>query len=248
MVHVERAVRPVRAAEARKLRMRQELLAHLEAACEEEHARLGDREAAQAEAVRRFGDPAAVTAELQASVPLLERVLYTPVPVSALSRVLAPLVARRPAESAARFAIRVSLLWAAFGLLATSLSALPRLTSVTLDPAEATVSAHCLGAVGAAAFVFMLLICAMGREVSGRLVPAAALRAAGFGLGAAMVHVLSIPAGLRLILGEVPFAPERVVNWVVATGLMVLFVAVVLRLSASRRALREEWTTLEIGD
>ena len=58
MVLVERAVRPVLAGPARKLRMREELLAHLTGIYEEELARAGDEAAARAEAVRRFGDPA----------------------------------------------------------------------------------------------------------------------------------------------------------------------------------------------
>ena len=69
MVHVERAVRPVRARPARKLKMRQELLAHLAGIYDEELARRGDPAAARAEALRRFGDPAALTRELQDSVP-----------------------------------------------------------------------------------------------------------------------------------------------------------------------------------
>ena len=41
MVHVERAVRPVRANPARKFKMRQELLAHLTGIYDEELARSG---------------------------------------------------------------------------------------------------------------------------------------------------------------------------------------------------------------
>lgn len=70
---VERAVRPVLAGPKRKLRMREELLAHLHGVYDEELARLNDEPAARAEAVRRFGDPAALTADQQQSVSFRER-------------------------------------------------------------------------------------------------------------------------------------------------------------------------------
>ncbi len=73
MILVERTVRPVFAGPRRKLRMREELLAHLEGVYADELARGGDRTAAEAEAVRRFGDPAALAAELQQSVSSRDR-------------------------------------------------------------------------------------------------------------------------------------------------------------------------------
>lgn len=73
MVLVERAVRPVEAGPKKKTRMREEMLVHLTGVYEEELARLGDEQAARAEAVRRFGDPAALTAELQASTTFQDR-------------------------------------------------------------------------------------------------------------------------------------------------------------------------------
>ncbi|QJW94915.1 permease prefix domain 1-containing protein [Frigoriglobus tundricola] len=74
MVLVERAVRPVPAGPKRKLRMREELLAHLASIYEEELARRCDAPAARTEAVRRFGDPAVLTDDLRASVTLRDRV------------------------------------------------------------------------------------------------------------------------------------------------------------------------------
>jgi hypothetical protein len=78
MIHVERIVRPVRAMERRKLQMRWELLAHLQAALEEE--RSGGREAPTAwEMARgRLGGPEDLTRELQKSVPFLERLAVWP--------------------------------------------------------------------------------------------------------------------------------------------------------------------------
>jgi hypothetical protein len=80
MVHVERAVRPVRANERRKLAMRRELLAHLTAIYDEEKARHSDDPAALRAALERFGEPAVLTRDLQAAVPLAERLLNVPIP------------------------------------------------------------------------------------------------------------------------------------------------------------------------
>lgn len=83
MTHVERIVRPVRA-DWSKLRMRRELLAHLQASYEEERARGLDHPAAVAAAKRRIGDPAALTAQLQDSVSRFERFAVSPLPGSRL--------------------------------------------------------------------------------------------------------------------------------------------------------------------
>jgi hypothetical protein len=66
---VERAVQSVRASEYRKRRMREELLSHVTAVFEEEAARLGDEQAALEQTAQRFGNPADLTGQLQASVP-----------------------------------------------------------------------------------------------------------------------------------------------------------------------------------
>jgi ATP-dependent Clp protease ATP-binding subunit ClpC len=66
---VERAVRPVRASIFRKRKMREELLAHVTAVFEEEVGRLGDERIALERAEQRFGNPAELTGQLQASIP-----------------------------------------------------------------------------------------------------------------------------------------------------------------------------------
>jgi hypothetical protein len=83
MTHVERIVRPIRA-DWSKLRFRRELLAHLQASYDEERARGLDEASAVAAAKRRLGDPAALTAQLQASVSRFERLAVTPFPGSPL--------------------------------------------------------------------------------------------------------------------------------------------------------------------
>ena len=77
MIHVERIVRPLRASQRRKLRMRRELLAHLTAALEEERTCSPDEAGAIAAAKQRLGDPAALARQLEQSVPRVERLMYT---------------------------------------------------------------------------------------------------------------------------------------------------------------------------
>ncbi|HEX4609639.1 MAG TPA: permease prefix domain 1-containing protein [Urbifossiella sp.] len=100
MVVVERAVRPVQAGPKKLLRVREELLAHLTSIYEEELARRGDESAARAEAVRRFGDPGALTVELRQSVTWSDRI----------DARLTRMYGWRPGDSAARYSARLALM------------------------------------------------------------------------------------------------------------------------------------------
>jgi ATP-dependent Clp protease ATP-binding subunit ClpC len=66
---VERAVRPIRAGTTRKRKMREELLAHVSAVFDEEAKLGGDEAAALVRTSQRFGNPAELTRQLQATVP-----------------------------------------------------------------------------------------------------------------------------------------------------------------------------------
>ena len=79
MIHVERIVRPLRG-DLSKLRMRRELLAHLQAAYDQERSAGRSPDDALAEAKRRLGDPASLATELQASMPWYETLGTTPFP------------------------------------------------------------------------------------------------------------------------------------------------------------------------
>ena len=74
---IEQLVESIRASGRRRAVMREEILAHLSQAYGEELARCGDESAAQEESLRRFGDLNEVRRQLQASVPLSERWLFT---------------------------------------------------------------------------------------------------------------------------------------------------------------------------
>ncbi|MCX5771447.1 MAG: permease prefix domain 1-containing protein [Candidatus Hydrogenedentes bacterium] len=81
-VHVERIVRPIRATAGRKNKMREELLAHLMQKAEALMAKGADEATACAQAIEQLGGPAALRADLQATVPALERLACLPLPAS----------------------------------------------------------------------------------------------------------------------------------------------------------------------
>jgi hypothetical protein len=72
---VERAVRPVRASTLRKRKMREELLAHVSGVFEEESAVLEDDRAALERTALRFGNPTAVTNQLQETVSVGDSIM-----------------------------------------------------------------------------------------------------------------------------------------------------------------------------
>ncbi|HSZ55207.1 MAG TPA: hypothetical protein VK797_06070 [Tepidisphaeraceae bacterium] len=64
---VERCLQPVHVSAVRKASRREELLAHVLGVFEVEYGKYGDESRALKETLRRFGDPAALSDELQAS-------------------------------------------------------------------------------------------------------------------------------------------------------------------------------------
>jgi hypothetical protein len=127
---VERVVGPIRASRRRKDGMRQELLAHLQARFEEELAEGNGKAEAAHRAVKRFGAPDALRAELQASVPLFEQTLYAHVPFSGRLQAFRRYLRRREGESAAHHAGRAAL---SMGLTVLVLDALTVAPLVALD-------------------------------------------------------------------------------------------------------------------
>jgi hypothetical protein len=109
MILVERVVRPLTLPLNRRKRVRSELLDHLQAIHAEELARDGDEAAALARTAQRFGDPAALTGELRATIPWWV----------CWSGWLYRTTARRPKESVFWFTTRLLAFWMfAFPLLA----------------------------------------------------------------------------------------------------------------------------------
>ena len=99
---VERAVRPVQASISCKRKMREELLAHVSGAFEDELAHLQDEHAALERTLVRFGNPTEVMSELQDSVPVSDRLRW--------------FWEGRPGESTLRCALRYVSMQAAVGL------------------------------------------------------------------------------------------------------------------------------------
>ena len=114
-IHVERVVRPIRAAVGRKNKMREELLAHLVQKTQALMAAGADDSTACAEAIEQLGDPAALRADLQATVPALERLAYLPFPDFGFFDAY---FEKEDGESALHFAIvRTALIAATLGVL-----------------------------------------------------------------------------------------------------------------------------------
>ncbi|TWT74495.1 hypothetical protein Pla123a_33180 [Posidoniimonas polymericola] len=70
---VERAVRPVRSETMHKLRLREELYAHLQDAYQQECNAGREPEEAQRRSIARMGDPAELTAQMQSTISVRER-------------------------------------------------------------------------------------------------------------------------------------------------------------------------------
>ena len=121
---VERVVRPVAAGPRRKQRMREELLAHLTGIYEEELAKLGAAPAAQSETVRRFGEPAMLTADLQHSVSWRDKI------DARLNRAFG----WRPGESPVRLSARLAGLTALLILMFLALTLMGAKVGRTDDP------------------------------------------------------------------------------------------------------------------
>jgi hypothetical protein len=229
--------------------MREELLAHLTSIYEEELASRSDPAVARAEALRRFGDPAALTRALQDSVPALERILHTPIPglnwMSAIQR----LNARRPGESDSHYAMR-SAVWQ--GIVLTSAAVPFGLIRIAgsgwaLGSSELGVMAGCLVALAVINSAFLYLVAGMARAVRGDLTPSALVRPAGYWAGAVAVGLASATVSVRLLLGkENPHS--RVLVVAVALAMVLLGIAAVVRLDAVMKRRQSEWTALEISE
>jgi hypothetical protein len=242
MIMVERAVRPVRAGGARKLRMRQELLAHLTERFEAERARLGDDAAALDETTRRFGDPAEVTRELQSVVPVYERILSTPIPGLHQLERRALWGARRwrfSATSVAALGAGVTFL-AFLPLYAARLSELRDWARITLFLGGIAVQ------IGGAFLVNYLLfrLCASTITSGWRETARSML---SYGAAIVVVQVLAAQVLYSYVFGEHDSGLTRLPQVVMATVLFVVVTPLMIRFVASRWRRSNEWLSLEIG-
>jgi cation transporter-like permease len=247
MVLVERAVRPVQAGPTKKLRMREELLAHLMAIHEEELARLGEDSAARTEAIRRFGDSAALTVELQQSVKWSDRI------DARLNR----MYGWRPGESAARSAARLAglvatmiLFWMCFALAVT---AVRRPHDGTVPTSEQLVQLFGALAVCAPAAVFVMAMLTARIRDSLYGTPRSWRRVAGLaGLSLVLLPVL----GSAFSLAGLPDAGQMVKELTTTRSIVTsvggyLFVALFMVWFAWKtgpsHTRQVEWASLDIG-
>lgn len=77
MIHVERAVRPLRITQGQRGAIREELLSHLQGIYDEEFTRCGDRTEALESALKRFGPAEEVSQNLRGAMPWYSAALST---------------------------------------------------------------------------------------------------------------------------------------------------------------------------
>ena len=252
MVHVERAVRAVHASPARKRRMRQELLAHLTGLVEEEKARGGDEQEALARALQRFGDPADLSRDLQASVPRLER----------WEARMANGFLRRPGETGLQHGARLAALGAAIEFVGLNLlgNLLPLIRVAAGEKwSDVRVGLAIPGVFAGYVFLSVLLCYGVYRELAGSLGAASVLRAAAYGVGAML-------AGVALVAGSYVAQPENPLwefilrypgnplalsagAWFACLPLALALAAVlVTRVERAKARDHGDWSSLEIGE
>lgn len=251
MVLVERAVRPITAGPVHKLRMREELLAHLTGVYEQELARLGDDAAARAEAARRFGDPSELTRDLEQALTVRDR---------AVARIDG-WFGWRPGEAPWRWALRLAGLVALIvlpvivcGSVAAEVrrpddpsvppaATLLRLWAAVLACSAAGVS---LGALSAVKIRDALYGDAAARSPS-RAAGYAALLALAAPTAAAAAALIGLAGQPGALAAAVPRdAGEWLINGLASLAFPLLAVQYA-RATAAVAARRTEWARLDIG-
>jgi hypothetical protein len=234
-VLVERAVRPVRASGGRRRRMREELLAHVSGVFEEEAVRLGDDQAALARTAERFGDPAALTGQLQEAVPISD----------AIDR-FADRLWFRPGESTLRRAVRYVLV---VDLYVVLLMLVPVGFVLWADwPAGVLLyGGSALVTVSAFVFAFTFLADRLHLAVYGPVGPSwvkvvlISVAAALIFPGLAAVTLVSDTIGSLL---TAPLDPRAILGLTVS---VVVGLAAITHLTAGRLREHLEWASLDLG-
>jgi len=252
MIHVERTVRPIRAEESTKCRMREEQHAHIIAIYEEELQRTGDQKRAIELACERFGNPADLRVDLQRTVPWIEHALF--VRMDAYLR-------RRKHETVLRHAMRMA------GAVLLSYTILCVVAFATVDVLAAAgmggavarasrdfaVRTRLCGAMGLFfvinAGVFTLIGAAMRTQMeTGLLRPRSMIATSGLCL-LASASVFFTGWGLLWITLLDPGASFALLpRWFVLAGVTPFGFAVVSRLAAMDVARSRPWTSLQLDE
>jgi hypothetical protein len=255
MIHVERIVRPVRAMESRKLRMRRELLAHLESALREEQTAGGSEGEILQRAKARLGDPAALTMELQQSVPSLDRLLLHHIPVlDALeqphwSTSKEPLTGLRALDGGP---LGQALLLAGAGGVLPVLAAAVTITLL----ARRTSSGVNLGIDHPRVLIAAagLLICALPALCTNFVTAMAGLskpprwsRAVAYGAGVVAAQLLWTSLMAVAMLDLAPAAHQLLYSALLALAVLVVL-SIAARAISALRLRYDAWLTLDIGE
>lgn len=250
MIHVERAVRPVRAEHTTKCNMREELYAHLISIYDQEREQSADEETAITSACRRFGRPSELTAELQQTVPRLERVL---VPLDQWTR-------RRKQETIVRHTWRIVvaslLFYTILSVVTISACHLLANAGLGLNPARGSqlsvlirvvLALGCWFVVNCA--VFTLLGYAMRHQLEiGIFRPRSWLIAGGL---CVMAAVTAFGSGLGFLL-LMPIDPDLITTllprWLLMAGMTPLGFAAASRIAAIENVRSRPWDSLVIDE
>lgn len=251
MIHVERIVRPIRATQSRKLRMRRELLEHLEDALTQERERCPDDPAAIAQALRRLGPPAQLSAELQQSVPLLERTLLGRVGAERIhrwepraARFLFGVDRRIGAAHAAIIITAATFLPYAAGILVALRVAPADYLQAAIERPGATLLFNLLCLVLLLAF---MMVCGRLMAAIAEPTPPRPPRLLGY---AAIVVILLAVMMLACIVGLAarPVTPADLAAVTTLAAALLLTMTLLGRLVRTLRRPYDPWLTLEIAD
>jgi hypothetical protein len=236
---VERAMRPIRASMARKRKIREELLAHLVSIFEEEAERLGDEQAALAEAKQRFGDPRELSGQLQQTVPAWSR-----------CRFLLEKLRLEPGESLLHFAGK-NLLVTFVSYLLVIPPFLPRL-AVAWRVSEISTLVRILLVVGiasaAASFGSLVLVDRLARTVYGKGSERSLRKAGLYSLASLAV----LPVLTFLIYWSLPLDASIRFSYLQLSCLLAPAVPVMFLLLGRQQAeqfrYEDEWASLDIAE
>jgi hypothetical protein len=237
MMVIEKAVRPIRAGETRKLKMREELLAHLTAIYEEEHARCGDERAAVEAARQRFGDPRELAKELQESVPFMNCIPY-----------LTEKLNYQPGESLFHFIVRYMVGYA--GMLGIMMFLLlpPALLGMTRDPWHLylTIFAKSYPALLMLMVLWILLVAGMRKALFGE--DRSRGQAILYGLLSAAVMPLWAFVLYALCTGDLSGSLAHLGYTCLIAPLAPLLLVSMTRQVDREIRIRAEWAELELGE
>jgi hypothetical protein len=245
MIAVEKSVRPLRAGVRKKDRIREEMLTHLTGVYEQELARLGDAQAAQQEALRRFGAPAALTQSLEESLTREDRWNFF----------AERWVGWRSNDSATAYAFRVALAvgfsLAVFFMLMVGQAWLADVIAGSNPNSEKVLStlAAMLTIAVVDTFFFGLLYFKVRDAICGGLGASPSARMAlGYGALYSSIFLVSGFAIMFLAARDLTHSLVALLPWCLLAPLFALIPAWHARVHGPREIRHNQWVGLNIGD